>query len=100
MEGVVPEDPLGMGNLKKMRNKRLHPVSAGNPAGWGRHAVQVLNGRYLHRHLPVQKFCPSYFFTVRDNGLDLVHKCAKVFFNVRTNSYMADSLFYDMYRRT
>ena len=48
--------------------------------------------------------CPQarifYLFTVRDNGLDFVHKCAKVFFNVRTNSYMADSLFYDMYRRT
>jgi hypothetical protein len=58
MEGVVPEDPLGVGDLKKMRDKRLHPVSAGNLAGWGRHAVQVLNGRYFHRHLPVQKFCP------------------------------------------
>ena len=58
MEGVVTEDLLGVRNLKKMRNKRLHPISAGNPTGRGRHVVQVLNGRYLHQHLPVQKFCP------------------------------------------
>ena len=38
------------------------------------------------KYIYMYKFC-TYLFTVRDNGLDFVHKCAKVFFDVRTNSY-------------
>jgi len=45
-------------------------------------------GRLTHTKNEYEQEVKSiiYLLTVRDNGLDLVHKCEKVFFNIRTNS--------------